>query len=764
MALSTAPVPDVRTRQPAGQSVRTRLLAPLPFYASLAGVATIVAIWALGLMSRSWGIPLFYKSDALSGGSQIKGTLENGWYEFNPALAAPQGQTLHDFPLADNLQFAIARLLGVVLDDWAVVYNTTYVLTYPLAAMTAGYFLRVVGASRISAFGLGLLFSFAPYHFMHGIAHLSLSMYFPVPLAAALLFLLMSGRPVWGRRRDGRTLDPRTWATSRTLGTMLILAVLGSTSSYYAVFTLIFLSFVVVVLLVRRVFVIAAGGVVAAVTLMGVMFVNMAPDLWYARSASTNYAAFERLDHEAELYALKFSSLILPTHWNRIGDLGAWRFGYDETFPLPGERPALGLVAALGFVFLLLLPVLAMAFRQRFASDDSEFWKSQRILAFLTFLGFFFGTVGGFATLFAILVSPSIRAWNRIAIFLMLFGLAAVALVLDRVVRGAVRPRLERVPRRWRTGVLALPCALIVAVGLFDQVAPSNWGLSGTEEQDWASDSAYVQAVEAQVPSGGMIVQLPFMPFPESQPIFDITDYDPIRPYLHSEDLRWTYGGIKGIPRSAWTERLSTEPVREMVVQASAAGAAGIHIDRFGYAAHDTTGLESQLAARLHTEPVVSPDGRFAFFDMTRVNRTVRQRYTTEQVTEIRRRTLLPPQVLWHLGFQAPAPDGDHTVLTGLSASPSLVIGNPATESRTTIAFIIRADGAAAPTPVDVTWPDGSQEQLLVPLTGLPVRKTLILPAGRSGLTLSATGIPTITLLDLAVSDPVLASLVAEPG
>ena len=300
-----------------------RLLAGLGYYLALAVSTFLGAIWATGLFDRSWELPLFYRSDALSGGSQFKGTLENGWYEINPALGAPHGQTMHAFPLADNLQFMVARVLGMFIDQWSVAYNLAYLLTYPAAAVAGAWFLQRLGVSRLSAFVVGALFAFAPYHFMHGLPHLSLSMYFTVPLALSLSMALMLGRPVWARRAGGNARNPLTYLTATTLGTLLIAALVGTTSSYYAVFGLLFLGFAILIAGFERRWRDAIGGIGAAVAIVVVMLANMAPDILWARGNVDSPAAFSRAPLEAELYGLKFTSLIFPTHWNRIGDLGA---------------------------------------------------------------------------------------------------------------------------------------------------------------------------------------------------------------------------------------------------------------------------------------------------------------------------------------------------------------------------------------------------------------------------------------------------------
>ena len=56
-----------------------------------------------------------------------------------------------------------------------------------------------------------------------------------------------------------------------------------------------------------------------------------------------------------------------------------------------------------------------------------------------------------------------------------------------------------------------------------------------------------------------------------------MVDYDQVHPYLHSDELRWSYGAMKGRPEDVGDDVESPS-------QAAALGFAGVAIDRFGYA------------------------------------------------------------------------------------------------------------------------------------------------------------------------------------
>jgi len=752
--------------------IRTRSSrADALLYGLAAIISALVGAISHDVIGRSLRIPLSYKGDGLFYGAAFKGTLDNGWYETNPYLNAPSGQSQHDFPQADNLQYVFAKLFDVFTDDWAVAFNVTYLLTFPLAAVAGAWFFRLVGCSRTSSLVMACLFAVAPYHFFHGISHLALSMYFVLPLGVGLCFLAFTDRPVLTRREVGSWKSPVTWATRRNAAVVAVLVLLGSTSSYYSVFTLMLFAGTVLVLLLRRRWSTAVNSVAVMGGLVAVMLVNMAPDLWYARTESTNLISFERLPIESEIFATKLSWLVLPTHWNRIGSLGQWRLEQDGKFPLPGEPTALGVVAAFGFLLLLLLPVMRIALRRvptpapaTTPGRPVSTYDALGALSVFNLAAFLFATVGGFATLFALLVTPSIRSWSRLAILLALLALAAVGLLLDSGIRRHLAPRVSGLGARQRTAALAVPAVLVLGVGLFDQMPSDAWTDSGNVRGQFLSDAAYGRDVEDSVPVGGVVLQLPFMAFPESEPINDITDYDPLRGFLHTSSVRWTYGGVKGSVRSAWTERLSSRPVEEWVLGASAAGVEGIHIDRFGYPDHDPGELESQLADLLGPASVESPDERFAFYDLSELNERVADALEPEQLARLKRLIVLSTGLVWPDDFHPPVPEGPVLVARSSSTTPTINVGNPSSSpSRLQLDFVVRAEEAVEDHRIAISWPDGTTSEVVAPPgDGIAVSRTVTVPPGGSTLGFSTGGGTSVTLISPSYSDPALSRALAD--
>jgi phosphoglycerol transferase len=220
----------------------------------------------------------------------------------------------------------------------------------------------------------------------------------------------------------------------------------------------------------------------------------------------------------------------------------------------------------------------------------------------LTVVAFLVATLGGLSTLISAAV-PVLRAWNRLSIFIAFFALLAVGLLLD-----ALRARLPAV------GLAVVAAALVL--GFLDQTSDRLAPAYGATEAVWNSDRSFVRSIESRLADNAMVYQLPYMPFPEAGTIQRISDYDQVKPYLHSSRLRWSYGAMRGRPAD-WAARFRNAPLSELLPELRQRGVRGIEIDRFGYLDNGVA-VEADLRRRLGEDPLVSGDRRLSFFELAR--------------------------------------------------------------------------------------------------------------------------------------------------
>ena len=495
------------------------------------------------------------------------------------------------------------KLIGVFTSDAAVVMNLFFLLTFPLVGLTAYLVFRRFAISQPVAIVCAVLFALLPFHFYRGEDHLLLSAYYAVPLGAYLVLSVLGDRPLFERRASGGRW-PLSYGTRRTLATLGLCLVIGLASAtfYFSSFTVVLVVSAALLRAVvsRSVRPLARGGVVAGV-ILAVTLVSLAPTLVYRTQHGTNEQVAHRASFESELYALKPAQLVLPIDVHRIGKLADARQTYDRWFPQTeaSTSTALGVVATAGFLWLLAISLLQLASPgRRIASRPHGEAAIAALLALL------FAWTGGLATFVAV-IEPQIRAWNRLSIFIGFFALLAVALLLDRGLAALRR----------RRGGAALGAAALVAVltiGVLDQTSNAFVPSYDALATEYRNDEAFVREIDARLPEGAMVFQLPYVPFPETLTP-GMFDYDEMRGYLHSRDLRWSYGIVKGRPEDR-NGALAAEETPALVRDAAAAGFAGIYVDRNGYPDRAAK-LERELRAALGT-PVVSPDSRLMFFEL----------------------------------------------------------------------------------------------------------------------------------------------------
>jgi hypothetical protein len=561
--------------------------------ALVAGAAMVLALVGAALVLELWNadlqVPFAYTGDATLNLTLIKGVLEHAWYFENPDLGAPNGQELYDYPVisGETLNLLLFRILGLGTGDPALVMNLFFLLTFPLVALTAYVVLRRLPVSRGIALVVALLYTFLPYHFQRGEVHLFLAAYYAVPLGAYLAIAVFRGDPLFGR-----------WRPTLITAAMCAVVATASGSGYYAVFTVVLVVVAAVLRFIvrrEREALVAGGAVVAAIA--AVALLQLAPTIVYRAVNGGNEEVAKRYWFESENYSLRFTNLLLPVDGHRIDALARMKDEYTTQIGQTEARSAtLGIVASLGFLWLVGVALAACAGAgRRYALGLHPG------LAALTVTAALIATTGGFSTFIAVLW-PQIRSWNRLSVFIAFFSLAAAALLLDRL------------ERRLRSPVFAAVLAGVLVLGLLDQTTKAYVPPYDAVETAWRGDEVAFSGLDDQLPSGAMVVQVPHEPFPEPpQPTF-MGGYEPAKAYLHSDDVEWSYGAMRG-RREDWAATIVGKPAVEVVAAARREGFAGILLDRaaLGAAAPAT---EAEFRAAVGNGPGQTPNARYVFFSL----------------------------------------------------------------------------------------------------------------------------------------------------
>lgn len=632
--LQAAATADNRPRNEPGsagsplKSWAVRVLVSLGQYTLAAAITMVLVanfyfLWHVGLRQ-----PISYDGgDTMLVQAWCKTVIDHGWYLHNPNLAAPHGQSMEDFPQADGLNYLIVRFFALFSHDPGLVINLFGLSTYVLTTLSALAVMRQFRVAYPPALCAALLYSLLPYHFARLNGHHFLACYQVVPLSAMVALWLYLGRLPWPTRRakaeaatetaDGllylrvnrseqsayleSAAEPAGGSPLLRWGVAILVALLqGSAGIYYAFFAMYFLLIggVGAGLQRRSWQPLLATGLLLTIT-FGAFAGNLAPTLNYWHEHGKNPAVAQRLAKETEIYGLKLSALLLPVPGHRAKPLAELRERYEHETAILSESTwsAQGMAANIGFFGLL-----AVLLYRRPASRVLEG------LSVLNIFGILFATVGGFGMIFSMLITPQIRSQNRVSVYLSFFSLCCLAILLQ-----AVWNRLATTRRRQYVcyGLLAA----LMWVALWDQ-EPRHYRPDYTRiAKDWACDAGFVSKIEAAVPAGAMVYQIPYVQYPEGPLVHNHGAYPALRFYLHSNSLRWSAGAMHGREGADWQEKTAALPLDDQLAVVAEAGFQGIQVARRGYADGGKE-VEEQLRARLRVEPIVSDDEQDSFFPL----------------------------------------------------------------------------------------------------------------------------------------------------
>jgi phosphoglycerol transferase len=565
-------------------------------------------------------IPFYYGGDAFLFGMATKGAMENGWYWQNPSLGAPDTQQVYDYPTFDNAVVTVSLLLSAFTHNLFLITNLYYLLSFPLITLTSLYVFRQFNLSAVPAVFCSLLYAFLPYHFLRNASSLNIASYYVIP--PAMLVVL------WLAREN---LTPRT---KKFIFSVLVCLLLGSGGVYFPFFFcfLLLLGGTIGALKLQSVRPAAMAVVLTGIT-AGTVAINLSPSLIY-QFTHGDAKVVRRSPGEAENYGLKISQIVLPITNHRVGVFDSIkRFHNRNSMVNSDDASALGLVGSIGFLTLL----AQLLRRKELVAGANGLLHDLSILNVFSVL---LGIIGGFGLLFALYVSSGIRAYNRISIFIAFFSLMAVGIAVESLYRRAAQAR----------NIFYVLLAIVFIGAFLDQTTSVYVPTYEKTSAEFLNDQQFVNSIEAALPTGAMIFQLPYVPFPEYPKVHKMADYDHLRGYLHSKNLRWSYGAMKNRETDLAQQRVASLRPAELAQTLTVAGFSGIYVDRYGYEDNGAA-LEGEMSRVLQSTPLISQDGRLVFFNLIDYGRRLGQQYSESELKAKRELSFHPLLLDWKGGF-----------------------------------------------------------------------------------------------------------------
>ena len=602
------------TRPPA--AAWTDLVRPrLDVRSTLVDVAGLVAVVSALLLVwfQPWRndvrVPLRYVNDGLQYAMSIKTMQETGWVAGTERLGAPFGQDLFDIAIgANNGNYLIFRALTLVSGDVGLVQNSFYFLGFVTVAVSAYVVARLLGVSRALALAIGVLYTFAPYHFGRA-GHILLSHYAIVPIGVLVAVRAASGS-AFVRRRPRSEVEPdpdravspqggRGRGIPAAVGWVLACVALASFGPYYFAFSLIVIAFMALVsaavnLSVRPLLAAAGMGFVICV----VQGINQLGTILYLRENGPNSAVGTRAPVQFDEYAFRLVQTLTPVPGTRVPLIGRATEPLSEGF---ASEPTMyfGLVGALCLVAMgcsWIVRIVGASVgdgrgggggrgdgdapdraAEGIAGVD---WPERAgpldgLLSVSTAMLVLVASAGGLSWFVLLADFDLIRAWGRSSIVMLFMVLVWAARRVDRWAPMRRRVGTGR-PVLWSAGV-----ALVCVVGVADQFTPDVAPPPGYWEDDYDADRDLFTQVEALLAPGAQVGQLPIITFPERS-LNASRPYDPVRPFLHTDDIAFSYGGVRG-RESDWQQILVDAPAQEIVDAFVSLGFDALLIDRGGY-------------------------------------------------------------------------------------------------------------------------------------------------------------------------------------
>lgn len=562
----------------------------------------LLVIITLGLaifLTAAYCLPhqlTFGGGDGVLGEALVKSIKENGIIGnlFCERIGAPDGAALVDTPFLDWLFVIETWIISWFVNSPGKIMVIFYVLTYVTSAVTMFFCLNKLKTDTMAAFVFSLLFSFSTFHTYRNIGHLTLSNYFMVPIAVYLSFYIAF---------DGREdRVERPFARGKVKSEIILYlfsVMLGLANIYFAVFGLIFMT---VALLYRMIW---SGKIrpnlkYASYILVSFLSVGVAllPKVIYSLKNGTNSLGASRSFLESELFGMKLIQLLLPPYFSKLGGSSlVERYEEGNSFLSENRLSSIGLIAAIAFVGLCIC--LLVSFIKKKGNRFTDFSALCVLVAVLV------STVGGLGTIFNFFVTPEIRCYCRISIYIICFCYIAFCYFFSR--------------KKMNLWLKVLMFAILLGIGSFDQVVISDkdaWVGAGIQAEAYEN---FFSKVEEKMNKGDMVYQLPFVEFPEpaSSQIETMDAYNHLVAYIFTDTLKWSNGGIKGRNETARQLYISNGVGNEFLECIKKAGFKGVYINMTGYPENQRQQLIHFYSEELGLIPIISEDGLLYFYDIS---------------------------------------------------------------------------------------------------------------------------------------------------
>lgn len=618
-------------------------------------ISILLLFYLKTLYNTQLDIPIIYNGQdeftALSNSKTIKDT---GWIFKNPYLGAPFGMEYYDYPsfFLNNFDNLILKVLVLFTSSSVLAVNLQFLLLFPLISIISYLTMRSLGINNTVSILCSLTFAFSPYIYVRGMSHMTLSTYEFVPLSILICLWIFQDDKFFIINRKFFLYKKNIYAI------IMLILIANNGMAYYPYFTCFFIlvSGIISAINKKNIQKIYASLTQVLLIIITIM-IELLPVMFYLRREGTNISAVIRSRGSGETYGLKIIQLFLPLFSHGNGYLEKIIKGYRNDAPLVNENISsyLGLIGIVGFIILI--------FMIYYNKSDSELVSKLKALSLLNISAILLATIGGISSIICFFITTKIRGYNRISIFIMYICILAVAYILTFL--------YEKIKNK---KIFIITIIALFSFAIWEQFSngPHSYELN---KFNYETDKAFVKKVENSVSLDAKIFQLPYHQYPEGGIVNSMADYQLLTGYLHSDNLRWSYGGIKGRKSDIWNKMISDLDTKTMVKALSIAGFEGIYIDRRAYTDTSYNELDNAITEVLNVSPIISDNGNLVFFNMASFNKTYYNKYTDDEIVKLKNELINFVGIGFGNGFYGVEESG-HSQRIWMSQEAELIINN----------------------------------------------------------------------------------------
>lgn len=520
---------------------------------------------------KKWDVPPTYRGDDVLILGWIQAAKDGDFAPFKSCfiqrLGAPYTANWDDYPMYEKLLIWLAgqfaKFIGIIPSYTLMIY-----LCHATAAVSFFLCARFLRVRREWAFAGAIIFAFIYYQLFCNVGgQLFRSFIYPVPFAILTTWLIsFSKRMVWG--------DKSFWIC-------LITSLVMGMSFPYTLF--MFLQFLGFAVLFQWIFTKRKENWQIGLACIGVAMVAFFAihlnTLAYGWIHGKNTDGMHRHYMECEINCLKPMEMVVPPfnhRWDLFSRIGHY---YQSQAAVKGEifSPYLGIIGMIALVWIAIEMIVAIM-----RPKDGRRVPAHALQIIWVFA---FATLGGINCLLGLDGIMFFRSSNRYSI------------VVSTIVLMFLIVRLSRFSLRWTRGISIAAAFAVTVFALTDQLPiPAQPAETERVRALVQNDKKFDEEMQAKLPAGGMVFEMPAQVFPEALPMGQLLSYELLMPYCNTTNLRFSFGSVRGRTREDWQFEVEKMPGPEMVSTLQRYGFSAIYINLKGYSQEQAQDLVKKFS------------------------------------------------------------------------------------------------------------------------------------------------------------------------